>query len=306
MRARLGVTAAQLNKVKKPPPLRVHPAISPETWDRLTPEDRFVVAEAWRRQLPGARREILNRLADVPQPPGRASGRRAKRRPLAAIAGTPVPWGRVRDAVEAALDGETVGGVPLDRSPGVGAAAKRIRKLLDEWEKLPVERGRTVGALHRFGRAVSSAGGKRPAPVVQRVRATLDGVLADVAPEYGDALKAQRSARSAGEALGRLTPRSGASRLLGIGSAGASFYNPSLLALTASTSPRVASELAYMLGRAPMRRVNPQFPLAAALGGRHVLQPAVGEWRLTRPGRQDADHAGRGWCVDRAGGRVNA
>ena len=274
-----GITSAQLRKVKKPPPLRVHPAISPETWDSLTPDDKFTVAEAWRRQLPGARREILNRLADVPQPRAgsRSFGSGAKTRPLAEIAETPVPWGRVRDAIEAVIDGEHVGGVKIDRSPGNAAAGKRIRKLLDQWEKLPAADGRTVEALHRLGMALNTTGGKRPPDVVRRAREALNTVIGEAAPEYAEALRIQRSARSAGEAANSLTPRSGFGRVVGGVSAGGALWNPALLGVAGATSPRIAGEVAYKLGRAPMRRLNPQFSLAAALGGRHVLQPAAGQ-----------------------------
>ena len=266
------ITSAQLNKTAKPPPLRVHPAISPETWERLPDPDKWVVAEAWRRQLPGARRQILDQLADTPRPDNPPSGRTSgPRRPFAEVAKQAVPWGRVRDAISAVLDGERVGGVRLDRSPGNATATKRIRKLLEEWDELPADQGRTVAGMHRLGRALNTTGGKRPPDVVRRAREALDGILADVAPEYGAAMRRQRSAASAGKALGSWTPRSGFGRLIGGGSAVGAFWNPALLGIAGATSPRLAGEIAHLAGRLPIRQADPRLALAAALGGRYGL-----------------------------------
>ena len=273
------ITSAQLNKTAKPPPLRVHPAITPETWERLAPEDRFTVAEAWRRQLPNARRQILDQLADTPQPgpSSRLFDSPAKTRPLAEVAATPVPWGRVRAAVEKALEGEHVGGVKIDRSPGNATATKRIRKLLEDWEHLPADQGRTVERLHDLAMAIETTGGKRPPDVVRRARAALDGVLFDAAPEYADAIRIGRSAAESGGALSTWAPRSGVGRVVGLGSLVGAFENPMLLFGAGATSPRLAGEIAHGLGRLPVRPVDPRAALIAAMAGRHALQPAAGQ-----------------------------
>ena len=216
-------------------------------WDaerrRAEAEAARIVSPSRRRgagSCRGARREILNRLADVPQPgpSSRLFDSPAKTRPLAEVAATPVPWGRVRGAVEKALEGRTCRrreARPQSREPHGDEAHQEAARRLGSTCR-PTKAARSSGCTTwrwRSRRPAASAprtSSRGPAP---RWTACCSRPRRSTPPPSAQSGPLPKS----GAALSTWAPRSGLARAGGLGSLAGAFSNPSLLFMAGATSP---------------------------------------------------------------------